>query len=435
MKTPAGCIRRGLLRANWGSNVPSRKWNCTMDIETREDGDDVVLAQMISEALMTDETIRIPVTEGEPLLTGVRTVTGSIPTRVLALKYKVPYRDALRKVGYQRRPAPARINRLKADLLRKVVDIPTSILVNVRGDDASKFIQTDDNGQMWLVIDLKDDEFAIYVVDGQHRVVALVELCMEDLDRWGDHKLQFVLMLGANEEQEMREFYVVNSTAKSVRTDLALDLLKQQFDADGRVMEQTIETGQKWKVDGQRIMEQLFRTSPVWKGRIRLANEAKGDTIVTAAGFVGSLKQLVTSPFFSALSTDQQVRILDAYWMAVREVVREPFQGDPDSGTSPNDYALLKGVGVMVMHQMLLTVLEHVRSSGGSVFDPAAYQRFVEPVLTRLSGDNQDGEPVEGVDFWLTAPLGGAAGSYSSSAGKRVLIAKLRSLLPTIEIE
>jgi hypothetical protein len=34
-------------------------------------------------------------------------------------------------------------------------------------------------------------------------------------------------MIGAGELEEMRQFYVVNSTAKSVRTDLVLDLLKQ----------------------------------------------------------------------------------------------------------------------------------------------------------------------------------------------------------------
>jgi hypothetical protein len=182
-------------------------------------------------------------------------------------------------------------------------------------------------------------------------------------------------------------------------------------------------------------MEQLIESSPVWKGRIRLANADKGDSIVTAAGFVGSLKQLVTPPYFSVLTTDQQVRVLDAYWMAIREVAREPFEGDPATEYSPNDYVLLKAVGVTAMHQMFLTVLEHVRSSGESVFDRTAYRRFIEPVLMDLSGENHNGEPVQGVDFWLTAPLGGAAGSYSSSAGKRTLIAKLRSLLPTIEVE
>ena len=169
--------------------------------------------------------------------------------------------------------------------------------------------------------------------------------------------------------------------------------------------------------------------------RIRLANADKEDTTINSSGFVVSLKSLVLSPYFSALSTEQQVRILDAYWTAVREVCREPFEGDPDEGTTINDYALLKGVGVTVMHELLLTVLEHVRSSGESVFERSAYRKFVEPVLMALGGENQAGEPVHGCDFWLTAPRGGCAGSYSSSAGKRVLIAKLRNLMPTMEIE
>jgi len=37
-------------------------------------------------------------------------------------------------------------------------------------------------------------------------------------------------------------------------------------------------------------------------------------------------------------------------------------------------------------------------------------------------------------DFWLSGSEG-AAGSYSSSAGRRVLTAKIRGLLPEIEVE
>ena len=39
-------------------------------------------------------------------------------------------------------------------------------------------------------------------------------------------------MIGADETEEMTQFYVINSTAKSVRTDLALDLLKQRAEND-----------------------------------------------------------------------------------------------------------------------------------------------------------------------------------------------------------
>ena len=109
--------------------------------------------------------------------------------------------------------------------------------------------------------------------------------------------------------------------------------------------------------------------------------------------------------------------------------MREPFDGNP------NDYALQKGIGVAAMHDLLVAVIEHVRSTGGSVFDATAYQQIATTVLSELEGENTNGEPVSGAEFWLSASFGGAAGSYSSSAGKRVLFAKLRSVLPEQEIE
>ena len=62
------------------------------------------------------------------------------------------------------------------------------------------------------------------------------------------------------------------------------------------------------------------------------------------------------------------------------------------------------------------------------------YTDALEPVLLDLEGDTATGEPVRGSDFWLSGSEG-AAGSYSSSAGRRVLTAKLRALLPEIEVE
>jgi hypothetical protein len=237
----------------------------------------------------------------------------------------------------------------------------------------------------------------------------------------------------------MRQFYVVNTNAKSVKTDLALDLLKHQYDADGKVMDQTIREGRKWQVDGQRIVDLLYLSSPIWKSRIQLANEPKADTVIPAASFVNSLRPLVLSSYFGSLTAEQQGRILNAYWTGVREACREPFEGkvgeDGEMQFQPSDSTLQKGIGVTVMHELLLVVLELVRSKGESVLDSEAYRNVLGDVLHNIEGDNTDGEPVTGADFWLTAPKGGAAGSFSSSAGKRVLLAKLRQHLPELEVE
>src|SRR3989304_4985013 len=49
----------------------------------------------------------------------------------------------------------------------------------------------------------------------------------------------------------------VNKTAKAVRTDLALDLLKQRAENDPRIMEALLESGQSWKVEAQAVAEEL----------------------------------------------------------------------------------------------------------------------------------------------------------------------------------
>lgn len=66
--------------------------------------------------------------------------------------------------------------------------------------------------------------------------------------------------------------------------------------------------------------------------------------------------------------------------------------------------------------------------------DASAYAKILEKALNRLQGENSNGEPVNGSEFWATAPAG-AAGSYSSSAGRRVLAAKIRQLLPAVHLE
>ena len=83
---------------------------------------------------------------------------------------------------------------------------------------------------------------------------------------------------------------------------------------------------------------------------------------------------------------------------------------------------------------MLVTVLEYVRSVGDSVIELSSYKKALKTTLLELEGDTSRGEVVRGGNFWLAGPRG-AAGSFSSNAGRRVLIAKLMALLPQIEVE
>jgi hypothetical protein len=164
----------------------------------------------------------------------------------------------------------------------------------------------------------------------------------------------------------------------------------------------------------------------LWRGLIRFPGEPKGTTLIGFASVVNSLKPLFNHPLFDQITTPGQVKVLDAYWKGIQRAMPEPFE-------EPRDYTLQKGLGTTVMHGFLVSVLEHVRSSGRSLVEPQPYADLIEPVLMELQGDTPTGHVVSGEEFWRSGSEG-AVSSYSSSAGQRVLIAKLKALLPPIEV-
>ena len=369
-----------------------------------------------------ERPIRIPVIDAPSLQDGVPMVMGVMPAGVLTRLFETPKRDSRRKSGYQRELSTARVNKLVDDLQSKRVDLPTAVLLNLRGFEKERnlFIE---NGHKYLC----PFEEPLYVVDGQHRIAALARLVEDSPAKWSDFAISFIAMLGASERDEMRQFYVVNSTAKSVRTDLALDLLKQQAESDAGLMITLTERGEAWKVEAQEITEAICDNSPVWRDRVRFPLEPKGSTTIGSAGMVASLKPLLSTAYFGQISTLNRVKLLDAYWKGIKKVIPEVFD-------EPDEFNIQKSIGVSVIHSLLTYVIEHIRSKGWSVLDPNSFAMTLEDALTKLQGDNSEGSPVEGSDFWRVAPAG-ASGAYSSSAGRRVLLANLRSRLPQVEVE
>ena len=376
---------------------------------------------MLNSTLGTENIKEIPVIKSRSLKKGPAVVVGVIKAEVLIDRCHTALRNARTKEGYQREPSRARVSRLKMDLRRHRVDLPTAVLLSMRDGSEASLRQTEKG--LFLSLNSK----RLYVVDGQHRIESLRGLIDENPAEWSDFMIPFVCVLGAREREEMEQFYVVNSTAKSVRTDLAYDLLKQRAENDPEVIPALQERGEKWKVDGQKIVERLEAESTLWMGRIRLPGEPKASTTINNSGMVNSLKQVLSSPYFDALTADTQVKILEAYWRGVSEVL-------PDCFATPIKYTIQKSTGVTTLHTFLLSVIEHVRAAGNSVIERDSYRRVLDKPLTELEGDNRDGSPVQGSNFWF-AGVHGAAGSFSSNAGRRVLLAKLRNLLPPIEVE
>lgn len=373
----------------------------------------------------------IPVIMGPKLIRAeVPIVSGFIPAGALIPdNYVVPYRDPRTGKGYQRPPQDSRINELAADLRKGRVDIPTSVLLNIRNREAKRAFQDGALSLSQFGMDGKSlgYEPKFYVVDGQHRILALKRLIEEfEEERWSKYQIPFTCMLGATEDEEMDQFYIVNSKAKSVRTDLAFELLSKRAE-DPEVMEALVERGQDWKVYAMNIVKQLSEASPVWRNRVRFAAMEKGDTVMPSASMVTSLKPVLNSPYFKALSAEQQVSILDAYWRGIRDIAPEAFD-------EPGEFSIQKGIGVTVLHMLFTQVIEIARSRGDALTEPGTYTRILRDAFEQIEGENATGDPVSGLVFWQAAPVG-AAGSYSSSAGRRVLVAKMQNRLPKISIQ
>jgi len=365
--------------------------------------------------------LTMPVTEGQSLKTGVRTVVGSIRIGDLVPRFEVARNDFFGRKGYQRPVTTSRVNKLAHDLSSGLVDLPTAILINFREFQPSWLVQ--DGDRLLLCI---PSEVKLYVVDGQHRAAAAGRLFAAEPDNWADFRLQFVALLGADEQQEMRQFYVVNSTAKSVRTDLAYELLKRQAESSPDIMQNLIDSGERWKVDAQALVEKLGTESPLWKGKVRFPGESSDGTTINSSSMVNSIKGLQKHPYFGRLPIAQQAQVLEAYWLAIQRVIPDAF-GEPDR------FAIQKGVGAMVLHGIFPEVLAVIQSRNDSLIDPDAYVEVVKDSVLRLVGEAAEGEVVDGVDFWRSAPRG-AAGAFSSSAGRRVLIARLSNGLPEPEL-
>jgi len=92
-----------------------------------------------------------------------------------------------------------------------------------------------------------------------------------------------------------------------------------------------------------------------------------------------------------------------------------------------------KSLGATTMHLVLPTVLEIIRSRNGSVLSSDEYREILEESLTELEEYNSAGNLVKGAEFWRSAGEG-AAGSFSSNAGRRVLVARIKQRLPVISV-
>lgn len=319
--------------------------------------------------------------------------------------------------GYQREPLISRHRRfsrfLQGKLAVKEPILPTSIFLNSRSK--LKFTL---EGDGWGRLTIPVEALPLWAVDGQHRKLGFdYAINYGGLKQFEDFELPVVIAEGLDVSEEMLQFYVINTEAKKVRTDLAHRLLLQQA-KDPDVKLRMVEEGKDWLLAATSISHELnMRKDSPWFGRIQTPNNASsGLEIAKEVSFSTSLKPLVDGDTFPAnQSEDVIVELLVRYWNGWRSLL-------PDAFNDASEYVIQKTPGLFALHQIAPTVFDIARADGHGLS-----QQAVETIIRHITEDSDVGGSV----FWEKDNEEGAS-QYGSMKAFRILANRLKSALPQL---
>lgn len=345
--------------------------------------------------------------------------------------------------GYQRTPQASRI-RHAGEYYANGGRMPNPILANLREDDFENitvivhkdekgYYDAIDNKTHWIGMGeiVVPSAACVWVYDGQHRNGAVDTLVQTRADAFVDFPVPVSLTLGLSEVEEMKEFFEVNNNAKSVKVDLAWELLRKMAEDDPDLAELLEIKGQDWQTKGSDVIDAMVASGGPWSDKIQRANvrKVRSDSLtLNSAQFVRSLQPVLAMPAFKKADPDQIATVLDAYWRGIAQVLPEPFE----PSTDPKKYVIQKGPGAIAFHRVLPQVIEVLRARGQRLGDADAYARILEDLPT-LSGEivTEDGVTtvVQGADFWKSGPEG-VASQWTGDAGRKRLAVRIQQVIP-----
>ena len=267
--------------------------------------------------------------------------------------------------GYQRPATPSRVKKLGNTLHKNTIEgedfpMPTAVLFSDRGVNIKY-------GEGYIEYN-SNDQFPI--IDGQHRVSGLKYAIEEKNNEIiGDYEYPVVIMHNLDKLKEMRQFSVVNGTAKSVNTALVYYQLSQIQEELG---DEELKETEKWKVIGAKILKNLNTDDKsVWHKRILMPDQNKFtkteitedpskafQRITTATSFIVSLRPIISFADKKVLygktineKVDILTQIINAWWTCLAQLM-------PDAFNDPSNYVVQKTAGIFSLHMLLRDKLQ-----------------------------------------------------------------------------
>ena len=264
--------------------------------------------------------------------------------------------------GYQREPAKQRARKFGIFVAEGKIS-PTSILLYQR-DLSNGVIFKDDE----IIIPIgKREKPLLYIVDGQHRALGLVDGFSRGAFKENiKFDVPVVVLIKGDENpyiEEANQFVIINSKQKRVRTDLAdQQLLKIAQQGDGK-LKGVISNKSIIEVGASKEILKLFATfvtnsladdvdSPL-SGKIVRPAAARADSgLPSSSQFEDSLlDNYVEGSVMSfaanrGYTIEELTNLLKNYWAAVFEML-------PSAVESPSEYHVTKTLGTHSLNALL----------------------------------------------------------------------------------
>ena len=356
----------------------------------------------------------------------VHAITSEIPASIILPNIFIPYDTPSNPEGYQREPNHGRISKLGKTLINKNVNFPTSIVVNIRNEDALNFVEKN------KFIYHPELHGELVVMDGQHRLLSMQYALdhlddQERIDYLSSVEFTVTVTFTADILFEMQMFQDINDNAKSIPAlNKSSLMLKRIGLSDHELAEEYNAKDENWKIITGRISENLNKdANSVWYSRIKFPGAKALAPNVSLQAIIRYFGEVVKSPKVSKKGAKRQkysIDIINSYWDGFRKAFPDMFDDNA------NKYTVQSSLGAHIIMKLWPLMSEWILDNDDleqkSLLESDTYIPAFEHLLKHCEGRNSNGTLVTGSTFWLKGKEG-YVGAYSSEGGKKILFDQL----------
>lgn len=315
---------------------------------------------------MGDEDMELTVIEGRQGTTVI--YTGFISATDLINKTDIDRWEPgkpIEEQGCQRAPVPSHFRKIGRKLKEdQTATLPTSVTLTM--DEANSKVNIIPT-PIENVYKIKINKGNIYISDGMHRryglEYALKDLKLDELseERIRNMKIPFCLIMTADRVAQIKMFYEINSTAKRVPTDLALQLLNEINNENAYIKKTNSE---KLKLVALNVCNELNQIgTSVWYNSIDLSGNDKSK-IASTTSFVTSLLPMLKISFVKEIikksksereASEKIIKLIYNYWAALAKVMPDIF---PVENYDKAKWCIQKTPGLYILHLVGAYVIE-----------------------------------------------------------------------------